>query len=49
MRLQEIIRRKRDGLSLSAEEITAFIKAATVGEASRGRSAHSQWRSICGE
>ncbi len=37
MRLQEIIRRKRDGLSLSAEEITAFIKAATVGEASEGQ------------
>ena len=37
MRMQEIIRRKRDGLSLSAEEIAAFIKAATLGEASEGQ------------
>ena len=36
MRMQEIIRRKRDGLSLSADEIAAFIKAATLGEASEG-------------
>ena len=37
MRMQEIIRRKRDGLSLGAEEIAAFIKAATLGEASEGQ------------
>jgi thymidine phosphorylase len=37
MRLQEIIRKKRDGLSLSAEEIAGFIKAATLGEASEGQ------------
>jgi thymidine phosphorylase len=37
MRLQEIIRKKRDGLSLSAEEIAAFIRAATLGEASEGQ------------
>ena len=37
MRPQEIIRKKRDGVALSADEIAAFIDAATKGEASEGQ------------
>jgi thymidine phosphorylase len=34
---QEVIRKKRDGEALSAEEIAAFIKGATRGEVSEGQ------------
>lgn len=44
---QEIIRKKRDGLPLSADEIGAFIAGATDGWVSEGRSARSRWPSSC--
>ncbi|PLP57103.1 thymidine phosphorylase [Mesorhizobium loti] len=36
---QEIIRRKRDGLKLSAEEIAAFVSGVTTGAVSEGQAA----------